>query len=344
MVQILFGKWNGMARKIVSVWFPNIATDLIARRYPMWRDKPLALFSDNSSRLVVTAVNPVAKIEGVRIGMTLADAQAVVTTLDTIPHQLDKQKLGLEALARLMERVTPMAAIVGDDTLFLDMTGGTHLFGGEHAFLEKLNNWLTKLGFSIRLALANTPGAAWAIAHYGATGTIAQQNELNSVLATLPIAALRLPAETVTKLKRLGINCIQDLINLPRQALVRRFGIQVATRIDQALGAVNEPISPKTPKMAKTPKWPKHEITNMTHVRKHMCACQTTSPKTPLCLHREITGVLHVHFAGVSQNTTFAETPKSPKSPKWANHQNGKITKTTKTVCCCNNAGVPKRH
>jgi len=239
-----------MTRKIVSVWFPNIATDLIVRRYPIWRDKPLALFSDSSSRLVVTAVNSVAKIEGVRIGMTLADAQAVVTTLDTIPHQLDKQKLGLEALARLMERVTPMAAIVGDDTLFLDMTGGTHLFGGEHAFLEKLNNWLTKLGFSIRLALAKTPGAAWAIAHYGTTGTVAQQNELNSTLAALPIAALRLPAETVTKLKRLGINCIQDLINLPRQALVRRFGIQVATRIDQALGAVNEPISPETPKIS----------------------------------------------------------------------------------------------
>ncbi len=239
-----------MTRKIVSVWFPNIATDLIVRRYPIWRDKPLALFSDSSSRLVVTAVNPVAKIEGVRIGMALADAQAVVTTLGTIPHQLDKQKLGLEALARLMERVTPMAAIVGKNTLFLDMTGGTHLFGGEHVFLEKLTNWLTKLGFSVRLALANTPGAAWAIAHYGATGTVAQQNKLNSALAALPIAALRLPTETVTKLKRLGINSIQDLINLPRQALVRRFGIQVATRIDQALGAVNEPISPETPKIS----------------------------------------------------------------------------------------------
>jgi len=239
-----------MARKIVSVWFPNIATDLIVRRYPIWRDKPLALFSDSNSRLVVTAVNSVARIEGVRTGMTLADAQAVVTSLATLPHQLDDQKLGLEALARLMERVTPMAAIVGNDTLFLDMTGGTHLFGGESAFLEKLTNWLTKLGFSVRLALANTPGAAWAIAHYGDTGTVAQQNKLNSTLAPLPITALRLPSKTSAKLKRLGINYIKDLIKLPRQALVRRFGIQVAQRIDQALGAVDEPISPETPKIS----------------------------------------------------------------------------------------------
>ena len=234
-----------MTRQIVSVWFPYIATDLIIRRLPVWRDKSLALFSESGSRLVVTAVNPTARLEGATVGMTLADTQVVVPDLISLPSQLDSQILGLKAIARLMNRVTPMAAIVGNDALFLDMTGGTHLFGGELTFLKKLTQWLSKLGFSVRLALAETPGAAWAMAHYGNTCTIIKKGELSSALAPLPIAALRISPETSVKLRRVGITHIKDLTALPRKALVRRFGIQIAERLDQALGAVPEPISPE---------------------------------------------------------------------------------------------------
>ncbi|MEK9905841.1 MAG: DNA polymerase Y family protein, partial [Rhodospirillales bacterium] len=101
------------------------------------------------------------------------------------------------------------------------------------------------LGFSVRVALAATPGAAWAVAHYGNTCTIIKKGELSSALAPLPIAALRISPETSAKLRRVGITHIKDLTALPRQALVRRFGIQIAERLDQALGAVAEPISPE---------------------------------------------------------------------------------------------------
>ena len=46
-----------MARRIVSIWLPRLATDLILRREPVWRDKPLALYVEAGQRLAVVAVN-----------------------------------------------------------------------------------------------------------------------------------------------------------------------------------------------------------------------------------------------------------------------------------------------
>ena len=66
-------------------------------------------------------------------------------------------------------------------------------------------------------------------------------------IAPLPLNALRLPPEVCVKLNRLGLNCVADLVALPRGALARRFGAEVVQRLDQALGAEPEPITPTRP-------------------------------------------------------------------------------------------------
>ena len=63
----------------------------------------------------------------------------------------------------------------------------------------------------------------------------------------LPVAALRLASEQTLMLERLGLARIESLYPLPRQALAARFGDDLSKRLDQALGAAAEPISPRTP-------------------------------------------------------------------------------------------------
>jgi protein ImuB len=60
----------------------------------------------------------------------------------------------------------------------------------------------------------------------------------------LPVAALRLPDETLATLARLGIATVGDLLRLPRAELPARFGPGVLRRLDQALGRLPEPIVP----------------------------------------------------------------------------------------------------
>jgi len=67
---------------------------------------------------------------------------------------------------------------------------------------------------------------------------------MRQTLAALPMAALRLPPDTVAALARLGLRRIEDVMGLPRAALARRFGTDTLRRLDQALGLEPEPVSP----------------------------------------------------------------------------------------------------
>ena len=68
-----------------------------------------------------------------------------------------------------------------------------------------------------------------------------------AALTRLPLAALRLPEETLDGLRLMGIEQIGALAALPRAPLVRRFGALVTTRLDQAFGRVAETIEPEFP-------------------------------------------------------------------------------------------------
>lgn len=212
----------------------------------------------------MAAIDREAERRGLRAGMPLADARAVVPDVRIVPTDPEADRAMLHRLCAACERYTPWAALDsfgarpaasshapnGDGAgLWLDVTGCTHLFGGEEQLLADLNDRFARAGFRTRAALAATPGAAWALARYGSTDqdTLlgrAPPGEERSLLKSLPVAALRLDGELVEGLERMGLRSIGDLVHLPRAPLARRYGRSVLDRIDQLFGDLEEPISP----------------------------------------------------------------------------------------------------
>ncbi len=205
-----------------------------------------------------------ARTGGVQDGMALANARAILPTLETQPAEPDKDARTLHALANWCVRYTPWTNVdTGDDPdrhdgLWLDITGAAHLVGGEEALLRDLGDRLDTMGFENRLGLAETPGAAWAIARFSRASPAAWQNriiapgEVADTLSPLPVEALRLEPQASALLNRLGLKTIGQLTGLPRPSVARRFpsrqtGDAVLTRLDQALGDHAEPVSPLTP-------------------------------------------------------------------------------------------------
>jgi protein ImuB len=229
-------------RRVLCLWFPLLPIDRIERRKAKLREVPFALVVESANLLLVHAANARAGREGVRDGMALADARAICPQLLTRPAEpLADSKL-IEALARLMERFSPMVAIDGGDGLFLDVTGVAHLFGGETSMLGTLAGWVERLGFTVRLALADTPGAAWALAHHGGACTLIERGANAVALAPLPVAALRIGEDAAELSERLGLTTIGALYPLPRRTLAARFGLAAVTRLAQALGEQDEPL------------------------------------------------------------------------------------------------------
>lgn len=210
---------------------------------------PLALIQRTSGGIRLIAVDALAAANGLTPGMRLADARALVP--DLINGDADPAG-DQEALAQLCDwcsRFSPWASVDGSDGLILDASGVPHLFGGETAMLQMMQQAFAQLGCDARLAIADTPAAAWAWARHGKgpdgkSGVLPPGSGLDR-LGPLPVEALRLADDIAGDLKRLGLSDVAALAKLPRGPLTRRFGPQLVDRLDKLFGRSEEPISPR---------------------------------------------------------------------------------------------------
>jgi protein ImuB len=179
--------------------------------------------------------------------MPLAEAVAIerhLCALETNPAQ-DVQ--ALQQLATWAQRYSPLVGLeegLRPESLLLDITGCAACFHGEDQLLRRAVQDLAGQGWITRIAIADTIGAAWGLAHYGPTPRLAPTGETEKVLRSLPVAALRLPADTLDLLAQLGLERVGQLIALPRPSLASRFGPLLLQRLDQALGRLPEPRTP----------------------------------------------------------------------------------------------------
>lgn len=242
-------------KRVVSLQLPFWPVDRLCRAEPsaVPAHKPFALVGSGAHGLTITAVNPVAAREGIYPGLSLADARAAIPALISRRAETEQDRIALLKLARWAGRYGPCRHTEGADGLWIDISGVAHLFGGEAALLDDLIGRLRRFGVSARAGLADTHGAAHALARYGvargATTAIAPHGATRAALSVLPVEALRLESDSVVLLKRLGLRRIGDLYDLPRDSLARRFRSKdkagrVLDRLDEALGFKDEPRRP----------------------------------------------------------------------------------------------------
>jgi protein ImuB len=218
--------------------------------------QPFALIESGAHGLRITALNDVAAEIGIETGTALSDARAAHPTLISRAAEPQKDKTALLKLARWAGRYGPNRHIDGEDGIWIDITGVAHLFGDEENLLDDLTWRLASFGVPARLGLADTLGAAYALARFGcppdARWALAPAGETREAIAALPVEALRLETSRVLLLKRLGLRRIGQLYDIPRDSLQRRFrssdiAADVLMRLDQALGSVEEPRRPMQP-------------------------------------------------------------------------------------------------
>jgi protein ImuB len=213
--------------------------------------------------MVITASNEHAYAQGIPPGMPVADARALLPTLQVVDDRPGLAATLLQALAEWCIRFTPIAAADPPQGLVLDVSGCTHLRGGDGPYLQEIINRLRTAGYTTRAAMADTIGAAWAITRYGGPGgaskggrgdkegdmvdgtmTITDGADQTAALCKLPPEALRLEPAIADRLHRLGLRTIGSFAGMSRVQLRRRFGAGLLQRLDQAFGLQTETIEP----------------------------------------------------------------------------------------------------
>jgi protein ImuB len=241
----------------------------------------VAVIGSTGQRRHIVDVSEPANAQGVRPGMTLAEARALCPGMACLEHDPAGDYRGLEALGRWMTCFTPVVAVGWSDdvdstprmparrkpprtgkssnaaavpdesgapvrpVLFLDITGSERLFGSAAQLAGRVTRAIERFNIPARIAIAPTVGAAWALASAGSkSALIVDADGLRDALAPLPVMSLRLQEEIVAALHHLGLRTIGQLLALPREQLPARFGPTLLTRLDQAIGAKPESLVP----------------------------------------------------------------------------------------------------
>ncbi|WP_290841356.1 DNA polymerase Y family protein [Flavobacterium sp.] len=235
-----------MAR-YVSIWFPYLLTDYVVRKKSELRDVAFVVASPERGRLLVKAANALAVKKGIHTGMVVADCKAIFPDLEVIEAEAGRAQKLLRALAEWCIGYTPFSSVDSPDGLILDGSGCAHLWGGEQKYLESMRARLGNYGYHVQVAMADTIGAAWAMARFGSGIEVVKPGSQHHALIQLPAAALRLEEPVLAKLKKLGLDRVGSFIAMPHSALRRRFGPTLPHRISQALGHQIEIVQPVKP-------------------------------------------------------------------------------------------------
>ncbi len=200
----------------------------------------------------LVALDAQASRHGLSVGLTVSDARAQVPQLEVREIDRDALEASFADFADWHSYASPLVCVLSDvapyGDLCLDITGVSHLFGGEAQMLLRLTSRLDALGYAAVGAVAPTIGAAWALAHCSRPGVM--DGSIEAALAELPVGALRLGEDEVNSLRILGLKQIGQLYRRDRRSLKSRFGESVLLRLDQALGSIGERMTPRLPPIA----------------------------------------------------------------------------------------------
>ncbi|MBL9049444.1 MAG: DNA polymerase Y family protein [Tabrizicola sp.] len=157
-------------RRILSLWFPRLAAERVARRRGDAVPLPLAVVGERNGAQVLVSLSPEAEAAGLALGQPLRDASAICPALLTVAADPPGEAQFLMTLRRWAGRFSPWVAEEPPAGLMIDLTGAAHLHGGEDGVLDRVAEDCTALGLTVRAAIADTAGAAWGLARYARDG------------------------------------------------------------------------------------------------------------------------------------------------------------------------------
>ncbi len=163
-------------RRILSLWFPRLGAERLLRTSRGAEERPLAVVAEQSNMQVITSLSAAASASGLQVGQPVRDAHAMCAALVTRARNVPAEAAFLTALRRWAGKFSPWVAEQDGDGLVIDLTGCAHLFGGEAALLEVVQDDCRDMGLSVRVGIADTPGAAWAVARYAGVAAEPERN------------------------------------------------------------------------------------------------------------------------------------------------------------------------
>ena len=228
------------------VLLPQLALDAVLRRRPD-PEAPLALVEGPAQLRSLHAVNAAAGRAGLRAGMRLTAAHALLPEFVMVEHDPREEARWQGFLAAWAYRYSSLVSVQWSGCVILEVRASFRLLGPWPRIEARLREELDALGFQHRIALAPTPRAAHVFAGLRDGLAVPNPAAMSDVLDRVPVRRARLPDDTGERLQRMGIRGLAQLRTLPRDALRRRFGLPLLEHLDRLYGRADDPLTCHAP-------------------------------------------------------------------------------------------------
>ena len=221
----------------IALYFNNLAIEVI----PGSLNEPRAVLTGQKHQDRVLMCNPVASRLGVRPGLSMNAALALVPELEVVFRDIDLETQALQELAGWAIRFTPAVSIDSPNALLLDIHSSLKFFGGLAQLQERLINDLDRWGYEVIFACAPTALAALWLARTGSEAIVLEPSELSGRLAALPLDCLHWSGAVLNILRGMGVRTLGEVTRLPRGGLAQRIGPEKLLELDRGFGRQPEP-------------------------------------------------------------------------------------------------------
>lgn len=229
--------------------------------------------SNASSRGAVSSIAPPS-----RPSSPLATARSRCSQLRVRVVHEDAVQLALERIAEVAMAFGPAVALdVGQNVVWVEIGGCAHLQGGEQKLARTLDSAIRALGHTCRIAIADGPRIAAAVARCSpsALPSVVPEGKGAAAVRSLPLSVLDLADDVVTWLSDLGFRTCGDLQKLPRNALGTRLGARARDVLQMLDGDDRSPLDawrpPQVPEERIELEWGISSIDALAFVTKTLC-------------------------------------------------------------------------
>jgi len=254
---------SGRSSLWMSLFFPRLSLEALGADVDA---KPWAVIDEAHGKQIVRAASQPAREMGVETDMTLTAAYALCPELKTERRDHSAEQACLTDLADGAVQYSSMVSLE-PQALLLEIGASLKLFGGLQALWVRVEGDLRKQPYSVDIAVAPTPQAALLLARCGMQARITESAALRAVLGKLPLDVLPVTDKQATLLGKMGLRRLRDLWRLPREGLIKRFGLDFIDYLDRLLGSKPEIRLPHKTAPNFSTSWPfPQETENMTFI------------------------------------------------------------------------------
>ena len=206
---------------------PLFALAARLRSEPELRGEVMAIFQGNGNVARTVAATRRARQAGIRPGMTLSQARALVPKITVRARDGDCERAAQDTLLETAESFSPRIEDAGGGVVYLELDGLDRHFPGdspEQDLAHALALTSEKASLPVWIGIASSKLAARVAADLPSSPNIVPPGQEAEFLAPLPLRRLSPQAEVLETLRRWGIGSIGELAQLPENEIASRLG------------------------------------------------------------------------------------------------------------------------